>query len=116
MLLEQTKVPLSKKQARRPPDGTPGARIFDLRRENENDADFAARLGLSQQALGEMAKGKGWPNSDTLARIVRASGADPRYLLLGDESVELRGRDRESLEQIAAIVERALSPRAEARE
>lgn len=34
-----------------------------------------------------MTKGKGWPSSQVIAQVVRATGTDPGYLLFGKERV-----------------------------
>lgn len=84
------------------------ARIWGLRTEGERDADFARRIGFkSQQALNELTKGKGGVSSTVLAEVVRRTGVDPAYLLLGDEGVEIKSVDRARLEEVAAILQRA---------
>jgi hypothetical protein len=91
-----------------PPPGTVAARIFELRRAGETDAVFARRIGLkSQQALHEMAKGKGGVSSQVLAEIVQRTGIDATYLLLGVGLHDVKTADRARLEEIAAILQKA---------
>jgi hypothetical protein len=54
-----------------------------------------------------MAKGKGGVSSAVLAEVVRLTGVDPAYLLLGETTAEFRSHDRAMLEEIAAIIHRA---------
>lgn len=99
---------MSKKQGEQlPPPDTPAARIFEMQRTDEGPAAFAKRLGISHGALNEMRKGKGWPGSEMLARIVSNTNADPAYLLFGSGPQEVKGPDRARLEEIAAILQRA---------
>lgn len=105
MLLEQPKVALKKRQERRPPAGTVASRIWDMRGTDERPADFARRLGISQQALDQMARGKGGVTSEVLAKIVQHTKADPVYLLTG-RRMRTKSPERELLERIAIAIER----------
>lgn len=105
-LLKDYQPPLKKQVRKEPPPETVAARIWGLRKQGEKDSDFARRLGLSPQALFEMAKGKGGVSSTVLAEVVRRTGADPVYLLLGKRS-DVKSEDRMRLEEIAAILQRA---------
>ncbi|BFR47457.1 XRE family transcriptional regulator [Nitratidesulfovibrio sp. HK-II] len=61
-----------------------GDRLKQLR-GNETQAEFAARIGVSQRALGNYERNERTPDVDFAALVCSKTGASPAWLLLGDE-------------------------------
>jgi transcriptional regulator with XRE-family HTH domain len=61
------------------------ARILELQRPGESDRDFAARIGLSPQTVANYRAGSTGASVDALAQVVTRTGANARWLMLGDQ-------------------------------
>lgn len=60
------------------------ARILELQRPGESDRDFASRVGLSPQTVANYRAGGTGASVDALAQVVSRTGANARWLMLGD--------------------------------
>lgn len=76
-------------------------RIAEAReRANLNQAALGEKIGKSQQTVADYERGKPQPNLPTYRAIAKATGADIKWLLLGEEG------DGNSLSGIAAESEK----------
>lgn len=71
-------------------------RILELKGSDETDAEFARRLGLSAQKIGNYRAGGG-ASVDALATILTRTDANPRWLVTGEGPQLLPSSERGDL-------------------
>lgn len=84
-------------------------RILALRRPRENDSDFAKRIGVSPQLMGNLTSGQRSVTVEVLARIIERTGADALYMLTGRRGSIADLETLEAVDEIAGMVERLRS-------
>jgi transcriptional regulator with XRE-family HTH domain len=94
-----------------PPIEKMGPRIRRLRKRlGLTQEELGAKVGVKELAVGDWEREKYAPRGDNLVALADELGVPPHYLLYGEAGVY-----REAIEQIADIVDRALtSPPADA--
>lgn len=59
-------------------------RIFELKKPEEKDSDFARRIGLTPKTLNTYRRGVSGPSIRALATIARTTGVDAHWLVTGE--------------------------------
>jgi len=82
-----------------------GARIRRLRKGlGLTQEELGVKVGVKELAVGDWERGKYAPRGENFVALADALGVPPHYLLYGEAGVY-----REAIEEIAAIVDRALA-------